>query len=75
MQPGATVKRRPATHPIGMIIENKQVERFSQLPHEGERDVMKIARADKSEGRLVWLARLASPERFFESFEVPETAV
>src|SRR5262249_25661550 len=51
-KPAAAVQYGHAAHPVGMLIDDEQVERLAQPPEQRERDMVKIAGAVERQNRL-----------------------
>src|SRR5207245_11350889 len=49
VQPGATMKDRDATHPVGMLIDDEQVHRPAHAPQQRDR---KSTRLNSSHGSI-----------------------
>src|SRR5207245_1172493 len=73
VDPGAAVQERQPAHPVGMVVQDHQVEGLGDPPEQGQRDVMKIARAQQRQGRLVVLGgSQAGGQRFLKTAKPPE---
>src|SRR5262249_53819763 len=68
-QPRSAVKHWHAAHPIGMLVEDQQVEWLAQAAQESKRHVVEIAGAVQSQPRIVRAAVEQLVTRTLETIE------